>query len=208
MKKILVATLFFIFSFSAFAAQPLVDAVWLKDNLKKVYVLDIRNELGKGSYDIFVQGHVPGSVHSDYLKDGWLTKSDITSGQLLPVKDLAQLIGELGIKNKYHVVVVYGGVNTADFAGATSVYWTFKALGHDKVSILNGGYKAWEMSGFKIEKGDHYINRRHFKADHTDKYYTDAEEVIKTIENNNIVLVKAEPAAFMNGDSFLDLLKK
>ena len=208
MKKILVATFFFIFSFSAFAAQPLVEATWLKDNLKKVYILDIRNELGNGSYDTFAQGHISGSVHTDYLKDGWLTKAEITSGQLPPVKDLSQLIGELGIKNKYHVVIVYGGVNTADFVGATSVYWTFKALGHNEVSILNGGYKAWEASGFKIEKGDHFINRRHFKVDHTDKHYVDAGEVIKTIENNNIVLVKAEPAAFTNGNSFLDLLKK
>ena len=208
MKKILVATLFFIFSFSAFAAQPLEDATWLKDNLKKVYVLDIRNEFGNGSYDTFVQGHIPVSVHSDYLKDSWLKKADITSGQLPPVKDLEQLIGELGIKNKYHVVVVYGGINAIDFTSAASVYWTFKALGHDEVSILNGGYKAWEASGFKIEKGDHYINRRHFEADYTNKYYADANEVIKTIENNNIVLVKAEPASLMNGDSFLALLKK
>jgi len=59
-----------------------------------------------------------------------------------------------------------------------------------------------------LAKGDHFINRRHFKTDHTDKHYVDAGEVIKTIENNNIVLVKAEPAAFTNGNSFLDLLKK
>ena len=208
MKKIIAAIFFSIFSFSAFAAHPLVDVAWLKDNLKKVYVLDIRNEFSNGSYDTFVQGHVPGSVHSDYLKDGWSTKVDITSGQLPLVEDLEQLIGGLGIKNKYHVVIVYGGISATDFAGAARVYWIFKTLGHDEVSILNGGYKAWETSGFKIESGDHYINRRHFKANYTDKYYADAGEVIKTIENNNIVLVKAEPAALMNGDPFLVLLKK
>jgi hypothetical protein len=42
----------------------------------------------------------------------------------------------------------------------------------------------------------------------TDNYHADAGEVIKTIENNNIALVKAEPAVLMNGDSFLALLKK
>ena len=74
---------------------------------------------------------------------------DGIKGQLPPVKEIELLIGGLGINNKKHVIVVYGGVNSTDFGSAARVYWTFKTLGHDEVSILNGGYKAWESSGFQ-----------------------------------------------------------
>ena len=61
MKKIIVTIFFFIFSFSAYAAEPLVDAKWLNNNLKnsEVFVLDIRNKIDKGSYETFTQGHIP-----------------------------------------------------------------------------------------------------------------------------------------------------
>ena len=203
MKKILVTIFFFIiFSFTAFAAEPLVDTKWLNDNLKnkEVFVLDIRNKIDKGSYETFTQGHIPGSIHSDYLQDGWRTEVDGIIGQLPPVKDLELLIGSLGIGNKNHVIVVYGGVSSSDFGSASRVYWTFKTLGHDEVSILNGGYKAWESSGFKIETGEHNPKLVKFIANYTDKYYANADDVIKVIENSNIGLVDARPAAFFVGE--------
>lgn len=33
-----------------------------------------------------------------------------------------------------------------EFGGATRVYWTFKVLGHDAVTILDGGWRAWEAA--------------------------------------------------------------
>lgn len=202
MRKIIVTIFFFIFSFSAHAAEPLVDAKWLNNNLKnsEVFVLDIRNKIDKGSYETFTEGHIPGSIYSDYLQDGWRTNVDGIIGQLPPIKDLEQLIGSLGIGNKNHVIVVYGGVNSTDFGSAARVYWTFKTLGHDEVSILNGGYKAWESAGYKIETGDHNPKFVKFIANYTDKYYANADDVIKVIENNNIGLVDARPAAFFVGD--------
>ena len=51
MRKIIVTIFFFIFSFSAYATEPLVDAKWLNNNLKysEVFVLDIRNKIDGGA---------------------------------------------------------------------------------------------------------------------------------------------------------------
>ena len=202
MKKIIATVFFFIFSTSAFSVEPLIDAKWLNDNLKnkKVFVLDIRNKIDKGSYETFTQGHIPGSVHSDYLQDGWRTKVDGIKGQLPPIKEIEGLIGGLGIDNKKHVVIVYGGINSSDFGSAARVYWTFKTLGHDEVSILNGGYKAWESQGFKIETGKHNPKRAKFIAKFTDKYYAKANDVITFINNKKISIVDARPVAFFIGE--------
>src|SRR3546814_11729033 len=53
------------------------------------------------------------------------------------------LIGELGIANDSHVVVVSAGPDALDISSAARVYWTFKVIGHDRVSILDGGYRAY-----------------------------------------------------------------
>ena len=206
MRKIIVTIFFFIFSFSAYAAEPLVDAKWLDNNLKnsEVFVLDIRNKIDKGSYETFTQGHIPDSIYSDYLQDGWRTNVDGIKGQLPPIKEIEGLIGGLGINNKKHVIIVYGGVNSTDFGSAARVYWTFKTLGHDEVSILNGGYKAWESQDFKIETGDHNPKLVKFIAKFTDKYYANADDVIGVIKSKKIGIVDARPVAFFVGEKGIE----
>ncbi|MBT3361107.1 MAG: sulfurtransferase, partial [Rhodospirillales bacterium] len=127
------------------ATKSLVGADWLAAHLDApgLVVLDIRNRIDGGSREIFAKGHIPGAVYSDYLGDGWRVARDGVPGMLPPVTDLEKLIGGLGIGNDTHVVIVPGGVSAVDYGSATRVFWTFKVLGHDKVSILDGGYKGW-----------------------------------------------------------------
>ncbi len=150
----------------AVANQPLVDASWVAANGAKpgVVLLDIRNKLDKGSRKVFEAGHIPGAVYSDYLKAGWRSKVDGVPGQLSPLPKLEKLIGSLGIDNESHVVVIAAGVSALDMGSATRVYWTFKVLGHDKVSVLNGGYKAYVQADHPVEKGWNQPEAKVFKA--------------------------------------------
>ncbi|MEQ8356510.1 MAG: sulfurtransferase [Kiloniellaceae bacterium] len=127
------------------APTPLVDVAWLLENggADDLVVLDVRNELGGGSEAAYRAGHIPGAVYSNYLKSGWRTERDGVPAQLPLVETLEALIGELGIGNESHVVVVAAGTDALDMSSATRVYWTFKVLGHDRVSILDGGYRAY-----------------------------------------------------------------
>jgi len=125
--------------------DPLVDAAWLAANAARpeVVVLDVRNKIGGATAETYKAGHVPGAVYSDYLRDGWRTQVDGVPAQLPPVERLAAMIGGLGIYNYSHVVIVAVGTSALDIGCATRVYFTFKALGHDRVSILDGGYSAY-----------------------------------------------------------------
>jgi thiosulfate/3-mercaptopyruvate sulfurtransferase len=130
---------------SAQAVTPLVNVDWLRQNIGRpdMVILDVRNQLGGGSEKAYRQAHIPGAVYSDYLRAGWRATVDGVPGQLPPLADLERLIGDLGIGNDSHVVVVAGGTSSLDMASATRVYWTFKVLGHDRVSVLDGGYRAY-----------------------------------------------------------------
>lgn len=162
-------------SATAFAAEPLVDAAWVKANIGKpdVVFLDVRGKLAGKSKADYLRGHIPGAVWTNYLKDGWRAKdTGGTPGQLAPVEKLEALIGGLGIDNNTHVVVVPQGSKALDMGTATRVYWTFKVLGHDKVSVLNGGMAAYGAVDEKtkkpvnpIEKGDVKPTAKTFKAD-------------------------------------------
>mgnify|MGYP001321317055 CR=1 FL=1 len=121
---------------------------------EKIVIIDLRNKIDKGSYESFLQGHIPGAIHSDYLKDGWRVGRDGVVGLLPQAEQFEGLARRLGVSDDTHVVVVPAGVSSTDFGSAARAYWTFKVFGHDNVSVLDGGYAAWRaFAPGKIETG-------------------------------------------------------
>ena len=175
-------------SANAFAAQPLVDTAWLKPNLGKenLVVLDIRSRLGGGSQEVFNAGHIPGSVYSDYLKDGWRVKNaDGTPGVLPSKEQLAALFGKLGISNNSHVVIIPAGKRALDMGSATRVYWTFKVAGHDKISILDGGFNAWvSEKGNAIATGPSQVTSANFTVNFRPELLATKDDVKAAIGTN------------------------
>ncbi len=131
---------------TAHAAEPLVDVNWVKKNLETdgIRFVDVRGKLAGKSKADYLRGHIPGAVYTNYLKDGWRAKDKSgVPGQLAPVAKLEKLIGGLGIDNNTHVVLIPNGGKALDVGTATRIFWTFKVLGHDKVSLLDGGMRAY-----------------------------------------------------------------
>ena len=126
-------------------ASPLVSPAWLSENLDdaKLVIIDLRNKIDEGSYETFLEGHIPGAIHSDYLKDGWRVGRDGVVGLLPEADQFQSLARRLGVSDNSHVVVVPAGVSSTDFGSAARAYWTFKVFGHNNVSILDGGFAAW-----------------------------------------------------------------
>jgi len=137
------------------AAQPLVDSEWVKANSGKpgVVFLDVRGRLAGKSKSDYLRAHIPSAVYTNYLKDGWRVKDgNGTVGMLPPVAKLEKLIGGLGIGNDDLVVIIPNGGKALDMGTATRIYWTFKVLGHDEVSILDGGMLAYTKAVDKKTK--------------------------------------------------------
>ena len=121
---------------------PLVSTAWLKQHLQDpdVLVLDVRSAIDGGGAEAYQKGHIPGAIHSDYDKAGWRVTRGGVPFMLPTLAELEKLIGELGIDEDTHVVVVPAGVHYTDFGAAARTYWTLKVAGVSKVSILDGGY--------------------------------------------------------------------
>ncbi|MCB1761926.1 MAG: sulfurtransferase [Gammaproteobacteria bacterium] len=146
LAQLLIASMLLITSAMAWSNQPLVDVDWVKSNIgsPQVVFLDVRGQLDGLSKADYLRAHIPGAVYTDYAKDGWRVKDkNGTPGMLPPIDKLEQLIGDLGIDNASHVVIIPNGGKSLDMGTATRIYWTFKVLGHDDVSILDGGMLAY-----------------------------------------------------------------
>jgi thiosulfate/3-mercaptopyruvate sulfurtransferase len=137
-------------------ASPLVSPIWLSEKLadNNVVIIDLRNKIDNGSYETFLKGHIPGAIHSDYLRDGWRVGRDDVVGLLPDAKQFQSLARRLGVSDNSHVVVVPAGVSSMDFGSAARAYWTFKVFGHNNIAILDGGFAAWlDLDPANIETG-------------------------------------------------------
>ncbi len=194
----LFATLFLalVTSTSASDLKPLVDVDWVKTHSGRddVVLLDIRNKIDGGSAKVFKAGHIPGAIYSNYLKAGWRTKRDGVIGQLPEVERLEALIGGLGIDNDSTVVIIPAGVSATDLGSATRIYWTFSYLGHDKVAILDGGYRAWTADPANpIETGASAPKAKTFRAAVRPELLADSAVVQAALDDDGTTLLDARP---------------
>ncbi|MDI1343052.1 MAG: sulfurtransferase [Pseudolabrys sp.] len=183
------------------AAQPLVSVEWLKAHLsdKDVVVLDIRSAIDGGGAKAYAEGHVPGSVHSDYDKAGWRVTRNNVPFMLPTVAELEKLIGDVGIDEDKHVVVVPAGVSFTDFGSAARTYWTLKVVGLKNVSILDGGVAAWRAAGLPLESGDNKPSATIFTANIDKSLLAQGSEVEAIESKGGATLIDARPASFFFG---------
>jgi thiosulfate/3-mercaptopyruvate sulfurtransferase len=186
---------------AASLVEPLVSPAWVNSHRadSNLVVLDIRSAIDGSRPEAFAQGHIPGAVHSDYDKGGWrVTRKDVPF--MVPTTpELEKLIGDLGIDENSHVVVVPAGVNVLDFGSAARTFWTLKYVGVANVSILDGGLAAWKAAGNPLDRGAHAPLPAIFTATLDKSLLAEASDVEKIETSGSATLVDARPASFFFG---------
>ncbi len=173
-------------------AAPLIDASALQAIACEpgVVVLDVRSDKidGQSSED-YARGHNPCALHSDYVKAGWRAKVEGVPGMLPSVQALEALIGGLGIDNDTRVVIAPLGENSKSMAGAARVYWTFKLLGHDRVSILDGGTSGYASDAARpLEQGELAPEPKAFKAKLRPEMLVSEEELSRAGQTGELLV--------------------
>jgi thiosulfate/3-mercaptopyruvate sulfurtransferase len=183
------------------SATPLVSTGWLKQHLQDpdVLVLDIRSAIDGGGTEAYQKAHIPDAIHSDYDKAGWRVTRGGVPFMLPTLPELEKLIGELGIDEDTHVVVVPAGVHYTDFGAAARTYWTLKVTGVAKVSILDGGFAAWSRDANATESGPSKPSPKIFTASLNKALLSEANEVQKIEQTGGATLIDARPASFFAG---------
>ncbi len=184
---------------AAFAA-PLVEPAELAARLNDpavriVDVRDGRNEAGKTPYEL---GHLPGAVHAPYSQ--WRGPKE-NPGALPDAARLTQLIQRLGLDRDTEAVLVYEGRDATDFGSAARVYFTLKAAGLDKLSILNGGMKAWRAAGKPVSTEAASVKPSGYVARLDERLIATRQEVEEAVKSKSATLIDARPPVFFQGET-------
>src|SRR6266404_4980288 len=115
-------------------SDVLVVADWVEARIGDPGVVIVEVDEDTSAYD---KGHIPSAIKIDWKKD----LQDPVRRDFVDKTGFENLLSERGISND-DTVLLYGGNNNWFAAYA---YWYFKLYGHDKVVLLDGGRKKWEL---------------------------------------------------------------
>ncbi|TXY24578.1 3-mercaptopyruvate sulfurtransferase [Vibrio mimicus] len=179
--------------------SPLVTAQWLQQHLHdpNLVILDssIEFQIPTESEKDWIN-KIPNSQRFDY--DKVFCDPDSPLPHMMPSEErFNTLARELGI-NQDSFIVVYD--NSGTFASPRA-WWMFKAMGHHKVYILNGGLTEWKAQGYNITQNYREPTAKgNFDGKHNPKAFVDASYVLKQIDNPHSQTIDARGLARFFGE--------
>jgi thiosulfate/3-mercaptopyruvate sulfurtransferase len=110
-------------------------------------VIDVRWRLGgPPGIESYRDGHVPGAGYVDL--DGQLAGPPGDGGRhpLPETADFEAAMRAAGVRSDRDVVVC----DEADSTTAARAWWMLRYYGHNRVQVLDGGFRAWEAAGLPV----------------------------------------------------------
>jgi len=131
--------------------QALVDSNWLaRQPPGSVRIVDLRWALtGTAALEKYRAGHVPGAVYLDMERD--LSRRGGPGRHPFPEpEELARVLGRIGVAPGTHVVVYDDGGGSV----AARLWLMLRVHGHERASVLDGGYAAWVKAGLPVTQDE------------------------------------------------------
>ena len=139
--------------------SPLITSTELLTLYQSSSIILIDASNGKNAYDNYLESHLQGALFVDLNTQLADIKEDVAVGGRHPLPTLDQfskVLSSLGITPESHVVV-YDDKNGAN--ASARFWWMMKAVGHEKVQVLNGGKSTAEVVGFPLAKGIEMVKK-------------------------------------------------
>ncbi|HTQ14007.1 MAG TPA: 3-mercaptopyruvate sulfurtransferase [Rhizomicrobium sp.] len=141
--------------------SPLVSTEWLAAHLAApdVRIADASWYLPQAGRDAkaeYASAHIPGAVFFDI--DDLSDERSALPHMLAPAPKFASRMRRLGLGDG-NLIVVYDG---AGIYSAPRAWWMLRAMGHEEVSVLDGGLPKWRAEGRPVEDMVPHPYPRHF----------------------------------------------
>ncbi len=145
--------------------------------------------------DSYIQNHVPSAVYLDY---NWIVSSQKPCMGLLPDSNqLARILTAYGIGPDTHVIAYddEGGGRACRFL------WTLQTIGHQKLSLINGGIHAWAAEGLDLDQQIHFPQplaaTREISYD--DTLIANKDSILGQLKDDNTVILDTRSTPEFNG---------
>ncbi len=133
---------------AAVTHDPLISprALAARMNVLRVAILDATWTY-PGGPEPRADGHIKGAVKFDIDA---VAQTDVDLPHMLPAPDMfAREVARLGVRPSDEIVVY----DRIGLFSAPRVWWSFRAMGHERVRVLDGGLPAWIAEDHPVEAG-------------------------------------------------------
>jgi thiosulfate/3-mercaptopyruvate sulfurtransferase len=181
------------------AKNWIVETDWLADHLSSpdLIILDGSWHLPTANRDAkkeYLAEHIPGALFFD-IDDLSDEKSSLPHMLPSTVK-FASRMKKMGIGDGARIVVY----DTTGIFSAARVWWTFRAMGHGDVAVLNGGLPKWKAEGRPLEDGPPpKRSERHYTPQQNTEIIRDIDDMKALLTKNGVQIVDARPAGRFEG---------
>ena len=182
---------------------PLVDVEWLKEHLEIDNLIVLNATLPKAVAENTSKNlpakRIPGARFFD-IKNIFSDTSATFPNTWPGEGAFIEAAQKLGINNN-SAIVVYDDHGIYSSARA---WWMFKAMGHDQIAVLNGGLKAWQDAGYRLEaKLKNNFKKGNFEGVYNNDFFKDSHDVLQLLDHESELIVDARAA-----DRFQGLVKE
>jgi len=183
----------------ASAKNWIVETDWLANHLSApdLIVLDGSWHLptaGRDPRREYLAQHIPGALFFD-IDDLSDEKSQLPHMLPSTVK-FASRMKKMGIGDGARIVVY----DTTGIFSAARVWWTFRAMGHQDVAVLNGGLRKWIEEGRPTEDGPApKRSERHYTPLQNTELIRDLDDMQALLSKPGAQIVDARPAGRFEG---------
>ena len=143
----------------------------------------------RNAYEEYLTEHIPGAIFFD-IDEIADTKSDLPH-MLPPPEKFSSRMRSMGIGDGSRIVVY----DSAGLFSAARVWWTFRVMGVDDVSVLNGVLPKWKREGRPLESGPpRNRTARHFTARRNLDLVRDVSDIKALLKDRSAEIVDARAA--------------
>ena len=143
----------------------------------------------------FLERHIPGAVFFDI--DAIADKTVDLPHMLPSPEAFADAVGELGL-SRDATIVAY---DTFGIRSTARVWWELRAMGFDKVHVLDGGLKTWIAEGRPLETGPAAPRPVSVTPNYRSDLVRNSAQVLEALETRTEQLVDARAGARFRGEA-------
>lgn len=144
---------------------------------------------GKDARVEYLDEHIPGALFFD-IDEIADTKNPLPH-MLPPPEKFSSRMRSMGIGDGSRIVVY----DRSGLYSAARVWWTFRVMGVDDVSVLNGGLPKWKREGHPVESGEPPLRTtRHFTARRNADLVRDKSDIKVILKDKTAEIVDARSA--------------
>ncbi len=144
---------------------------------------------GKDARADYLAEHIPGAIFFDI--DEIADTKSVLPHMLPPPEKFSSRMRSMGIGDGSRIVVY----DQQGIYSAARVWWTFRVMGVEDVTVLNGGLPKWKREGIPLESGEPRLrSTRHFTSRRNADLVRDVSDMKSILKDHSAEIVDARSA--------------